>query len=204
MKSRPNIFDSIRIKQPGEKRAKPSEPECQWDGCSRAGEFKAPVGRSAEGEYFRFCVDHVRRYNKGYNYFSGLSDSEIARYQKEAATGHRPTWKVGSLGGETSAAPEISNMRSGRAGYYSATGRRQPGKGSAGNVEYERPLRPLEQKAVRILGLEGRPEPEVIRVRYKLLVKQYHPDANHGDRANETRLREVLDAYRLLKQSGFC
>ena len=33
--------------------------------------------------------------NKGYNYFSGLSDSEIARYQKEALTGHRPTWTVG-------------------------------------------------------------------------------------------------------------
>ena len=209
MKSRPNIFDSIRIK-PQKKRqskAKPSPaelPVCQWDGCDDPGEFRAPVGRNAEGEYFRFCVEHVRRYNKGYNYFSGLSDSEIARYQKEALTGHRPTWKVGSLGADTSAAPEISSMRSGRAGYYKATGRPHPGRQTVPNVDQERQLRPLEKKAIRTLGLEGRPSPEAISIRYRLLVKQLHPDANHGDRGNEERFREVLDAYRLLKRSGFC
>ncbi|OXT02663.1 molecular chaperone DnaJ [Notoacmeibacter marinus] len=204
MKPRSNLFDSIRVKSQQKKRAEAtSAPTCQWDGCDRPGEHRAPVGRSAEGEYFRFCVDHVRQYNKGYNYFSGLSDGEIARYQKEAATGHRPTWKIGSLGSETSAAPEISSMRSGRAGYYSATGRRQPGRQGA-SVDYEKPLKPLEKKAIRTLGLEGRPDSEVIRVRYKLLVKQYHPDANQGDRGSEERFREVLDAYRLLKRSGFC
>jgi curved DNA-binding protein CbpA len=35
-------------------------------------------------------------------------------------------------------------------------------------------------------------------------VKQYHPDANGGDRGHEDRLREVIQAYKLLKQSGFC
>ena len=50
---------------------------------------RAPVGRNAEGQFFLFCFEHVKAYNKGYNYFEGLSDSEIARYQKEL-TGHRP------------------------------------------------------------------------------------------------------------------
>jgi hypothetical protein len=37
-----------------------------------------------EGEYFQFCFDHVREYNKGFNYFSGVPDGEVARFQKEA------------------------------------------------------------------------------------------------------------------------
>jgi hypothetical protein len=35
--------------------------------------------------------------------FNGSRDSQsedaIAQYQKEALTGHRPTWKMGSIGG---------------------------------------------------------------------------------------------------------
>ena len=73
----------------------PQAPTCQWDGCDKPGVHRAPVGRNAENQFFLFCFEHVKDYNKGYNYFSGLSDGEIARYQKEAITGHRPTWTVG-------------------------------------------------------------------------------------------------------------
>ncbi len=61
-------------------------PVCQWDGCEENGAHRAPVGRNAENEYFMFCFEHVKEYNKGYNYISGLSDTEIARLQKEALT----------------------------------------------------------------------------------------------------------------------
>ena len=59
--------------------------------------------------------NNVKEYNKGYNYFSGLSDSEIARYQKEAITGHRPTWTVG-VNKNAKNAPQQSQQRSGSAG----------------------------------------------------------------------------------------
>jgi hypothetical protein len=61
----------------------PSAPVCQWDGCDKTAVHRAPVGRNAEGEYFMFCFEHVKEYNKGYNYFSGLSDTEIAATRRK-------------------------------------------------------------------------------------------------------------------------
>ena len=43
-----------------------------------------------------------------------------------------------------------------------------------------------------------------IKARYKLLVKQNHPDANGGDRSSEDRLREIILAYKILQKAGFC
>ena len=54
------------------------------------------MGRLREGQYFCFCLDHVREYNATYNYFNGMSDEAVLRYQKDALTGHRPTWKMGA------------------------------------------------------------------------------------------------------------
>ena len=87
-----------RIRPDKDAELKSRAPICQWDGCKEAGTHRAPVGRMKEGEYFKFCLDHVREYNKGFNYFSGVPDSEVARFQKEALTGHRPTWTMGANG----------------------------------------------------------------------------------------------------------
>src|SRR5262249_60091558 len=46
-----------------------------------------------------FCFGHVREYNHSYNFFAGMSNDDIARYQKDAVIGHRPTWKMGMNGG---------------------------------------------------------------------------------------------------------
>ncbi|MDX1732143.1 MAG: DnaJ domain-containing protein, partial [Aurantimonas coralicida] len=61
-----------------------------------------------------------------------------------------------------------------------------------------------EHKAFETLDLTDEASGEAIRTRYKQLVKQLHPDANGGDRGTEDKLREVIQAYKLLKQSGFC
>ena len=37
------------------------------------------MGRLREGQYFCFCLDHVREYNASYNYFDGMSDDDVAR-----------------------------------------------------------------------------------------------------------------------------
>lgn len=205
MKPQSKYFEKIRISRDPAPEVSPRSPVCQWDGCEAPGTHRAPVGRMREGEYFKFCFEHVRAYNKGFNYFSGLSDTEIARYQKEALTGHRPTWRVGSLG-ETRPAPDFSQRRSGSAGYYNRM--RDPYNlfgGEAGPPPpRRRKLRTLEAKALETLGLGVDATGDEIKARYKELVKRHHPDANGGDRASEDRFRDVLQAYRMLKQSGLC
>lgn len=85
MKPYPKYFDKIRVRPDPEAEVKSHAPLCQWDGCKQPGTHKAPVGRMREGEYFRFCFDHVREYNKGFNYFSGLADGDIARFSEGSA-----------------------------------------------------------------------------------------------------------------------
>ena len=162
-------------------------------GVREAGDSrKARAGRIREGEFFNFCVDHVRHYNKSFNYFSGLNDTEIAKFQKEAITGHRPTWKAAST------PPPKTALKPRRAG---AAPIRAPkcairsglfNDGKAPVSEQQRKLKQLEAKSLDTLGLPANAKGETIKARYKELVKQHHPDANGGDRSSEDRLAEVI------------
>lgn len=195
------LFDQIRVKPAGKKAAeKVRAPECMWEGCDQPGTHKAPRGRDHEGQYLNFCVDHVRLYNKSYNYFSGLGDDDIQKYLKDSLTGNRPTWTMGSNSSgampseKPSGRPKRANGRTRGAFNLFADGEPAP----------RRKARALEVKALETMNLAADAAAETIRLRYKALVKQYHPDSNGGDRGSEDRLREVIQAYKLLKQSGFC
>ncbi|MGD9480537.1 J domain-containing protein [Shinella sp. G-2] len=207
MKLDSKYFDRIRTKRRVE-RPERSAPTCQWDGCEENAVHRAPVGRNAEGQYFMFCFEHVKEYNKGYNYFSGLSDNEIARYQKEAITGHRPTWTIG-VNKAAKNGPTQGSARSGTAGANQRIrdpfGFFEQGKGRGPRMEPRaRKLKTLEAKAFDTLGLSANATTEDIKTAYKTLVKKHHPDANGGDRGSEERFRAVIQAYQLLKQAGFC
>lgn len=203
MKPYPRYFEKIRVRPDPQAELKSRAPRCQWDGCEEAGTHRAPVGRLREGEYFCFCFDHVREYNKNFNYFSGLGNEDIARFQREALTGHRPTWRMGTGGGVRNS-PDYSQARSGSASYHNRM--RDPFNffSSRKAEPRERKLKSLEAKAIETLGLGVKATGAEIKARYKELVKRHHPDANGGDRSSEERLRDVLQAYRVLKQAGLC
>ncbi|SON57875.1 Chaperone protein DnaJ [Hartmannibacter diazotrophicus] len=214
MKLDSKLFDRIRVKPDMERAAREIHAGCEWQGCSASGGFRAPKGRGREGQYFNFCIDHVREYNKSYNYFAGLPDDAIADYQKDAATGHRPTWKMGvnRAGGE---GPDPNGQRSGRArpGRHDGADIEDPfglfrsgvrGAGGETVSPGRRRLTPLQQKAFDTLGLDENADKAEIKARYKLLVKRHHPDANGGDRSLEDRLRQIIQAYNYLKTAGFC
>lgn len=209
MKLNSDLFSGIRVSDQKKKKkqqaaAEAKAKECQWEGCERPGAHKAPAGRGREGEFFMFCVDHVRDYNKKYNYFSGLEDTEVAKVQKEALTGERPTRPFSSnpTSDKARASHDRSTLRSGRAGYY----KRIQAKTTytAPDAPQVRKLRPMEAKAMATLGLKAKDDGDAIRLRYKELVKQHHPDANGGSRESEQRLAEVLKAYKVLKAANLC
>jgi hypothetical protein len=203
MKLDSKYFDKIRVRPDRQAAEKVRAPVCCWEGCDEPGVHKAPRGRDHEGQYLHFCVDHVRLYNKSYNYFSGLGDDDIQKYLKDSLTGHRPTWTMGS----NSSGAMPSTKPSGRPRRWNGRARDSFGlfgEGEAAPSAAPRKPRTLEAKAMETLGVPVNAGGETIRLRYKALVKQYHPDANGGDRGSEDRLREVIQAYKLLKQSGFC
>ena len=67
----------------------------------------------------------------------------------------------------------------------------------------QRKLLTLEKRSLDVLNLPYTARGAEIKARYKELVKLNHPDANGGDRSSEDRLREIIQAYNVLKKAGF-
>ena len=202
MTSDSKIFVGLRLtrKKPAEHR-ETTGPRCQWDGCDNHGMHRAPVGADAEGLYLLFCLAHAKEYSEGYNYVTKLSNPVTARYQREAASGSRPSWGVRI--DHSPETPLPSAIRSGTAKAINArkgAAQRQAAKA----IVQSRKLKVLEAKAFETLGLSPSATPDEIRSRYKQRLKMHHPDANDGDRASEDALRAAIDAHRILKLNGFC
>ena len=219
MKLNSKLFDKIRVRPDQAEMARERFPQCEWEGCAEAGEHRAPKGRGREGQYHRFCIDHVRLYNKSYNYFAGMGDEAIAAYQKSALTGHRPTWNMGvNRSGQAADRPEGPDAD--RDGF-----RREPpespfqgplndpfgifhgARPNGARARVEEPKRRVSgvtQRAFETMDLDIASTKEEIKARFKALVKRHHPDANGGDRSSEERLRQIIQAYNYLKTAGFC
>src|SRR5688572_2876336 len=209
MKLDSKYFDSIRVCSKRERAAPAREerhPRCQWKGCKGVGDHRAPRGRGQEGQYYLFCLEHVRQYNAEYNYFDGMNDSQVQDFQKDALTGHRPTWKVGVNAKAPGAAPPQPPPVVGAAAFRTLdphaffarrakAAREQP-------AESRRQLKPLEKKSFQTLNLSSEATKIEIKARFKELVKVYHPDANGGDARSGEKLLEIIQAYNFLKQAG--
>jgi hypothetical protein len=204
------LFDRIRVKPDQDRKLRAELPGCQWPGCDAAATHRAPKGRLRASEYWRFCLEHVREYNNSYNFFAGMSDDAVARYQKEDVTGHRPTWKMGSLGGVGRRRDRSPGARFRASGWaaddpfdlFAASGGRIDGH--ARPAAEGRKILNAQRRALDVLGLEADAKRADIKARFKALVKRHHPDANGGDRASEERLRKIIAAYNYLKTAGFC
>ena len=201
------LFDCIRVKPGEDRRLRAEQPCCDWPSCTRSATHRAPKGRHREREYWRYCLDHVREYNQSYNFFSGMNADAVARYQKDALTGHRPTWKMGAntsaKRGKGSAEADLEGASDPFSMFseLNGRGRWRPGPGgAAGEAKVEtRKVFNAERKALQVMGLGSDATLETVKAKYKALVKQHHPDANGGDRSTEDRLIEIIKAYNYLK-----
>ena len=190
------LFDKIRVK-PEREAPRMGAARCNHPGCREPGEYRAPMGRLREGEYFRFCLDHVRAYNATYNYFNGMSDDAVASYQRDAVIGHRPTWSMGVARNGRDFRDETAGPADPFGALRARAARR--GRQDRPKSQASRPIAAL--KALDALGLEPDADAEAIKTRYKELVKRLHPDSNGGDRSNEEKLREIIHAYKQLKSA---
>lgn len=171
---------------------------CDWPSCKQTGDYPAPAGPQSTQKR-HFCYEHVRDYNRSYNYFEGMSDDEAERFRRAAQTGHRPTWAMGARRARGNQMEDwqfhdplelMENAESGPTANFDNRGGPRITSG--------------QERALKVLDLTAKAKPDEVRNRYKVLVKQYHPDANGGDRVHEETLQGVLQAYDYLKASGFC
>ena len=177
---------------------------CDWPGCEERGEFRAPGPRGASfdgpGDYRWFCLDHVRAFNAGYDYFAGMSQEEIFRAQSPLHGWERQTRAFSPTAG-IDAAPKWADfadpLEAIAARARARTHAARPAERADGRV-----VTPDERRALDVLGLSLDADRRALRQRYSDLVRRYHPDRNGGDRSFEGRLQAVVEAYQLLKKAA--
>src|SRR5262249_57103636 len=127
---------------------------------------------------------------------------DIARYQKEAVIGHRPTWKMGMNGGRPTSRSHSSRLHPDFGGADDPFGVFRELGGLAGarraserRLSEFRPARNAPRKALDALGPEADASAQEANTRIKTLVKRHHPGTNGGDRSSEEQLPRTTQAF---------
>jgi hypothetical protein len=194
-KDRPNARFHGRVEAKGRLCAEP--------GCTEPGEFRAPliegadVGRDGPPQFRWLCLEHVREFNSGYNFFRGMSPDEIHDAQHPMAGWERETRAFNATGG-ADRPPRWADFHD----PLDAIGARfrERMKDQAGRKD-GKPLSGRDREALRVLALDADSDRSALRRRYSDLVRKYHPDRNGGDRSHESKLQAVIEAYQQLKGS---
>ncbi|MEN3749519.1 J domain-containing protein [Sphingomonas sp. HF-S3] len=174
---------------------------CAEPGCSEPGEFRAPLveGARSTGDGpppFRWlCLDHVRAFNSGYNFFKGMSTEEINDAQRPFSGWERETRAFNAAGG-ADRPPRWADFADPLDAIQARFRDRMPQERKDG-----KPLSGRDREAMRVLELDVDADRGMLRRRYSDLVRRYHPDRNGGDRSFEQRLQDVIAAYQQLKSS---
>ncbi|NVD45618.1 J domain-containing protein [Qipengyuania atrilutea] len=178
---------------------------CQHPGCDEAGEFRAPSGSGnsfdGPGRWRWFCLDHVREFNAGYDWFEGMSAEEMLSAQSPSAgwqtetPAFKPTAGVDGMPRWADFADPLDAIGA-RAGGIKNRARREAQMAMDGRFSKE------EAQAMEVMGLGIDTDRQRLRRRYSDLVRRYHPDRNGGNRKYEARLTKVVEAYQLLRKSN--
>jgi len=174
-----------------------SRRDCMHPGCHAPGEFRAPAhagrrsGFDGPGDWQYLCLDHVRAFNTGYNYFEGMSPDEIEAQQTPYAGWERETRAFSSSAGSTPRWSDFIDPLDAIGAKFARaeTLDRKDGK----------PLSDSDRQALKVLGLGKDADRRSLRQRYAELLRRYHPDRNGGDRSHEKALQDVISAYTRLK-----
>ena len=186
--------DRFHGRNPGKGRA------CDVSGCCEPGEFRAPGDRGSgfdgPGEYRWYCLDHVREFNAGYNWFAGMSPEEILAAQHPVHGWDRQTRAFSPTAG-IDAAPRWADFADPLDAISGRARARRPTERADG-----RAVTPDERRALETLDLPLEADRRALRMRYADLVRTLHPDRNGGDRSHEARLQRVVEAYQLLRKAA--
>lgn len=189
-------YPRVRIVPLDDENTSPHQRRCDVPGCAGHGEFKAPKSRYDLRDYYWFCLDHVREYNKNWDYFKGMSQGEIENHMYNTMLWDRPTWRATQAGynEEKLRKAVYEEYRTGDDGFADF--------GSNDDTEAKISARNLPRPvldALSVLDLEPPVNWEDIRKKYKSLAKKHHPDINNNSKDAEEHLKKINIAYSLLK-----
>ena len=164
---------------------------CDWENCKEIGSYKAPIEKDNSKKFRMLCLEHVREFNKNWNYFSGMNDEQIYEFLKSDMTWHKPTQSFSSSDNffkvlwNNALKDEFdkSNIK------------------SQFNHMNQFQFNNNDIKAFGILGVSVGLKWSKIKEKFKKLVKKFHPDMNSGNKNYEEKLKIITLAYTQLKNT---
>ena len=164
---------------------------CDWNNCFEIGKYKAPVEKDNSKKFKLLCLNHVKEFNKNWNYFTGMNDEQIYDFLKSDMTWHKPTQSFSSsdnffkiLWNNALKDENKKSMLNNSLNYMK-------------QIKFDH----KDIKAFSILEISVGLKWEKIQKKFKSLVKKFHPDMNLGNKKYEEKLKLITLAYSQLKKT---
>ena len=166
--------------------------KCDSPKCNEKGEYRAPKSRVMLNEYFYFCLDHIKEYNKSWDFYKGMSVEQIENSMRSDTFWDRPSWPLKN---------SFKNIFDEFNEYVEDFVKNDDDK--INNIYFKNKLLDEsltieEAKALKELDLKMPISLEKIKKNYKKLVKIFHPDVNGNNKDAEERFKQINESYKLL------
>ena len=166
--------------------------KCDKNGCKHKGEYRAPKSRLMLNHYYFFCLEHIKEYNKSWNFYKGLSVSQIEKSVREDTIWNRPSWPL--KGNPHKVIEQINEFFSNE--FITSDEENKYFQ----NKILDKNLTSEENKALSTLKVDLPITLDKIKKNYKKLVKIFHPDVNGNNKKAEEKFKEINQSYKTLLQ----
>ena len=166
--------------------------ECDSPQCNEKGEYRAPKSRVMLNEYFYFCLDHIKEYNKSWDFYKGMSVEQIENSMRSDTFWDRPSWPLKN---------SFKNMFDEFNEYVEDFIKNDDDKINDTyfkNKLLDENFTIEEAKALKELDLKMPISLEKIKKNYKKLVKIFHPDVNGNNKDAEEKFKQINESYKLI------
>ena len=166
--------------------------KCDSPKCNEKGEYKAPKSRVMLNKYFYFCLDHIKEYNKSWDFYKGMSVEQIENSMRSDTFWDRPSWPLKN---------SFKNIFDEFNEYVEDFVKNDDDKINDTyfkNKLLDESLTIEEAKALKELDLKMPISLEKIKKNYKKLVKIFHPDVNGNNKDAEEKFKQINESYKLL------
>ena len=166
--------------------------KCDSPKCNEKGEYRAPKSRIKLNEYFYFCLDHIKEYNKSWDFYKGMSVEQIENSMRSDTFWDRPSWPLKN---------SFKNIFDEFNEYVEDFVKNDDDKINDSyfkNKLFDESFTIQEAKALKELDLKMPISLEKIKKNYKKLVKIFHPDVNGNNKDAEEKFKQINESYKLL------
>ena len=164
---------------------------CDWNNCKKIGAYKAPIEKDNSKNYRLLCLNHVKEFNKNWNYFAGMNDEQVYNFLKSDMTWHKSTQSFSSSDNFF----KVLWNNALKDEFDKSKLKSQLNHMSQFKFDHN------DVKAFDILGVSVGLKWEKIQDKFKTLVKKFHPDMNSGNKKYEEKLKLITLAYTQLKNT---